>query len=108
MEDFEVHISGIFKDQPIYDQNHDDENQISTMIKMELLSSGPVYDSCEEDYLEISGGDDIEITLQTLHTWNKDNTLYLFRVIKKKKLPSHCQWPCQAFMESDINICSKT
>jgi hypothetical protein len=59
MEDFEVQVSGIFKDHPIYDQNPDDENQISIMIEMKLLRSDPVYYSCEEYYLEINGGDDI-------------------------------------------------
>jgi hypothetical protein len=64
MEDFEVQVSGIFKDQPIYDQNLDDEEQISTMIQMELLSSDPVYDSYEAYFLKSSGGDDIEIQNQ--------------------------------------------
>ena len=36
---------------------------------MELLSSDPFYDSCKEDYLESSGGDDIEITKNHLALW---------------------------------------
>jgi hypothetical protein len=64
MEDFEVQVSGIFKDQPISDKSPDDEEQSSTMIQMELLSSDPVYDSCEAYVLKSSGGDDIEIQNQ--------------------------------------------
>jgi hypothetical protein len=62
MEDFEVQISGIFKDQPISDKSLDDEEKSSTMI--ELLSSDPIYDSCEAYVLKSSGGDDIEIQNQ--------------------------------------------
>jgi len=62
MEDFEIEISGIFKDRPISNKSLDDEEQSSTMI--ELLRSNPVYDSCEAYVLKSIGGDDIEIQNQ--------------------------------------------
>jgi hypothetical protein len=73
MEDFEVLVSGIFKDQPIYDKSPDDEEQISTMIQMELLSNNLVYENYEADYLESSGGYDIEITKKHLGFWYELN-----------------------------------
>jgi hypothetical protein len=79
MEDFEVQVSGIFKDQPIYDKSPDDEEQISTMIQMELLSSNPIYENYEADYLESSGGYDIEITKKHLGFWYELNMHHDFQ-----------------------------
>jgi len=64
MDDFEVQVSGIFKDQPISDKSPNDEEQSSIMIQMELLSSDPIDDSCKSYVLKSSGGDDIEIQNQ--------------------------------------------
>jgi hypothetical protein len=64
MEDFEVQVSGIFKDQPISDKSPNDEEKSSIMIQMEILSSDPFYDSCKAYVLKTSGRDDIEIQNQ--------------------------------------------
>jgi hypothetical protein len=74
-----VHVSIIFKDQPIYDKSPDDEEHISTMIQMELLSSNPIYENYEAYYLERNGGYDIEITNKHLGFWYELNIQHDFQ-----------------------------
>jgi hypothetical protein len=73
MEDFEVQVLGIFKDQPIYDKSPHIQENISTMIQMELLSSNLVYENYEVDYLNRSGGYEVKITKKHLDFWYELN-----------------------------------
>jgi len=79
MEDFEVQVLGIFKDQPIYYKSPDGEEQISLMRQMELLSSDPFYENYEANYLESTGGVDIEITKKHLGFWYELNMHHDFQ-----------------------------